>query len=540
MQARFLLTEIYDNEASFNISKFNINSDCEVIYLDQIVWNNFSTVNPNETCNPQSLAYVLFTSGSTGKPKGIEIEHKGVVNLLNWAQSEYLLNYQDTVYFHTSYSFDASVLDIFWPLHAGARIAIPSQESLKNPAAIGKEIAQYKATVVQFVPAMLEAFVDSRTRNQFPELLSLRLVICGGEYLTRNLRDKFFQNFNCSLKNHYGPSEITVDATSFDSKLDFEGETVPIGKAIKNTRAFVLDTNLNLLPRQTVGEIFIESQGVARGYLNDPESTNKVFIPNPFREGENEKLYRTGDLGKVLDDGNIVFLGRADHQVKIRGNRVELEEIESRLTKIPEVLNASVVTRTGSDGEQELGALCVPNFMKLNIEGKEEDLKIVLVSQIPDLALEIEKLHLGSWPQFFDGDAILQKYWPDIYLEFPEYQFAIVNSNNEILGAGNMLPISWDGSKQDLPEGWSEGVQKAFLAKERKQKGNCLMVLAGVVSSSARGEGLSKKIIYAFKQLTAKLGYEKLIIPVRPTDKPYDSDISFASWCEKKMKKECL
>ncbi|MBE6048598.1 MAG: amino acid adenylation domain-containing protein, partial [Clostridium sp.] len=304
----------------------------EIICLDRD-WNKLdkeSAFNPDVKMNSHNLAYVIFTSGTTGKPKGIEIEHRGIINLLDWTQNKYQLTEKDTIIFVTLFTFDVSILDIYWPLLYGIKMVIADEEERRSPIEIGKIIHKNNVSVMQVVPSMLDAFVNASKNNEFEKIETLRLVVNGGATLTRELKDKFVSEFpKAKLFNHYGQTEATVDVLSFDSSEEFEGDVVPIGKPANNAKIYILDSNLKIVPIGVPGEIYIESVGLARSYLNDKEKTQRSFIPNPFDKDGNSRLYKTGDVAKYLEDGNIVFISRLDNQVKILGNRIELDEIEN-------------------------------------------------------------------------------------------------------------------------------------------------------------------------------------------------------------------
>ena len=284
-----------------------------------------------------ALAYVIYTSGTTGNPKGVMIDHQGVVNRIVWMQSKYPLNEEDRVLQKTNYSFDVSVWELLWANWVGATIVVLKQGLEKDATHLLTTIQERKITTIHFVPSVLVAFLEYIVDKENC-LVSLKYLFCSGEALELRTVIKFKHLFPAvSIYNLYGPTEASIDVLFADcNNLDKE-TLVPIGKPIDNTVAYILDGNIRLLPIGSMGELYIGGDGVARGYLNRPELTAERFIKNPFQTEEekqknrNSKLYKTGDLVRMLPDGNIEYIGRNDFQVKIRGYRIELGEIEIRI-----------------------------------------------------------------------------------------------------------------------------------------------------------------------------------------------------------------
>ena len=275
---------------------------------------------------PDSLAYVIYTSGSTGRPKGVMLEHRSLMNRLCWAQDHFNLGQTDRVLQKTTYCFDVSVWEFFWPLMAGATLVVASPDSHKEPVLLKREIDRYGITLLHFVPSMLEVFLGEVIPG---ELSSLRQVLCSGEALTAHQVTAFYEVFTSArLFNLYGPTEAAIDVTYWDIPPELGAtSTVPIGRPIAHTDIYMLDAALQPVPVGAPGQLCIGGMGLARGYLNRPELTAEKFITHPFKSGE--RLYLSGDLGRWLPDGNIEYLGRLDQQVKVRGFRIELGEIEN-------------------------------------------------------------------------------------------------------------------------------------------------------------------------------------------------------------------
>jgi amino acid adenylation domain-containing protein/non-ribosomal peptide synthase protein (TIGR01720 family) len=315
---------------------------------------DFESSNPAPLNHSRDLAYVIYTSGSTGKPKGCMLEHRGVVNRLEWMHSHYGYTSKDIILQKTTFTFDVSVWELFLPLCWGMKMVLCHKDDIASPGRIASLIEEQKVTCLHFVPGMLNAFMASLwAQEDTAELLqSLRLVITSGEALTPSAVQGWYEKVDVPLHNLYGPTEASVDVTYYATSA--RDRIVPIGRPIWNTQMYILDSNQAPVPIGVVGEICIAGDGLARGYLNRPELTIEKFVENPFRAGE--RMYKTGDLGRWLPDGNIEFLGRKDNQVKIRGYRIELGEIESALQSLDLIDAAIVMARPVKTGDTELVA----------------------------------------------------------------------------------------------------------------------------------------------------------------------------------------
>jgi amino acid adenylation domain-containing protein len=287
------------------------------------------------------LAYVIYTSGSTGRPKGVMVPHAGIVNRLLWMQDVYGLTPDDRVLQKTPISFDVSVWELFWPLIAGARLVMVRPGGHQDPAYLMSVIAREGITTIHFVPSMLQVFLE---QPGLERCRALKRVICSGETLPETLRRRFHERLPwVELHNLYGPTEASVDVTSWASDASLQLASVPIGRPIANTRIHILGPHLTTIPPGVPGELCIGGIGLARGYHGRPDLTAERFVPAPH----GERLYRTGDVACWLADGNIEYLGRIDHQVKIRGVRIELGEVESHLAAFPGVREAAATVRDG-------------------------------------------------------------------------------------------------------------------------------------------------------------------------------------------------
>jgi amino acid adenylation domain-containing protein/non-ribosomal peptide synthase protein (TIGR01720 family) len=308
---------------------------------------------PARRVHPDSLAYLLYTSGSTGAPKGALNTHRGIVNRLLWMQDAFGLTSDDVGLQKTPYSFDVSVWEFFWPLLNGACLAIAKPGGHLDRDYLCEAIQAHRVTTLHFVPSMLRVFLDS---PRLARCHSVRRVIVSGEALTPDLVTRFHARLDSELHNLYGPTEAAVDVSWWKSPND-RGATVSIGKAISNTRLHVVDRRGRLMPPGAPGELCIAGVQVGRGYWNRPDLTAERFVPDPFEAG---RMYRTGDVVRLLPDGNLEYLGRSDQQVKIRGVRIELGEIEAALRQLPGVADA-VVCAWDRDQDKELVAYWTPN-----------------------------------------------------------------------------------------------------------------------------------------------------------------------------------
>ncbi len=307
---------------------------------------------------PNNLAYVIYTSGSTGQPKGVMLSHRNLCNHMLWMQTTFPLSAEDKVLQKTPFSFDASVWEFYAPLLVGGQLLLAQPEGHADPAYLLKLITQEQVTTVQFVPSLLQILIE---QGGLENCHSLKNIFCGGEALPVAVQEKVLSNLNVNLHNLYGPTEACIDATFWTCKQGIERQVVPIGRPIANTQIYILDEHLQPLPVGVTGELHIGGAGLARGYLNRPELTKEKFIPNPFEETGQSRLYKTGDLACYLPDGTIEYLGRIDNQVKIRGFRIELGEIEAVLNQNLDVQASCVIAREDAPGKKQLVAYVVPN-----------------------------------------------------------------------------------------------------------------------------------------------------------------------------------
>jgi amino acid adenylation domain-containing protein len=354
-----------------------------VIDLDNDANYRGESVNLSKINTPRDLAYVIYTSGSTGTPKGVMIEHTSAVNILMALQKEYPLLESDSYLLKTPYTFDISVTELFGWFWGGGRLVILEPGAEKDPAKIIRAIEKHGITHLNFVPSMFKIFLSVLTARDVETLNRLKYIFSVGEAVSREIVQKFYSlNLKVKYENLYGPTEATIYATRYALK-DLKDEiNVPIGKPFPNLQTYIVDENNNLLPPGVAGELCLAGTGLARGYLKRPELTAERFVNNPFVDNSKlqipdsrlnqpnlqseicnlesySKMYKTGDLVRWMEDGNIQFLGRMDQQVKIRGYRIEPGEIESQLLTHEAVKDAVVINREDQDGNQYLCAYLV-------------------------------------------------------------------------------------------------------------------------------------------------------------------------------------
>jgi tyrocidine synthetase-3 len=307
---------------------------------------------PNPKVSSGALAYVIFTSGSTGKPKGVMVKHRSVVNRLLWMKEQYGLCESDVFLQKTLYSFDVSVWELFLWFFCGAKLCLLKSGDEGNFTNLTDAIQRHGITICHFVPSILRVFLRFLSSyGRAEDIRCLRRVISSGESLGYDLADRFARTLTkenaTQLHNLYGPTEATVDATYFDcTNYHSEDRAVPIGEPIWNTSIYILDESGRECADNESGEIYISGDGVAAGYINNPELTAKAFVSDPFRPGA--AMYRTGDFGR-WHNGFVEFLGRMDNQVKIHGIRVEPEEIESQMMGYEPIKQAIVIAVGNAD-----------------------------------------------------------------------------------------------------------------------------------------------------------------------------------------------
>ncbi len=359
---------------------------------------------------PQDGAYLLYTSGSTGRPKGVLVSHQAIVNRLRWMQSSYPLDSSDTVLQKTPCSFDVSVWEFYWSAMVGARLMMAPPESHRDPLTIARLIDDHQITTLHFVPSMLAAFnaaLESTSEGDLRLCPGLRRVFCSGEALPKDLCEAFSRRVGAPLHNLYGPTEAAVDVTAhpaFGAELDnVTGAHIPIGTPVWNTQLRILDNALRPTPIGVAGELYLCGVQLADGYYGRAALTAGRFVADP--QGEGERMYRTGDVVRWLEDGSVEYLGRSDDQLKIRGQRIELGEIERLLAAQPGVAQCAVVAKAwgqatqtpGSDGRQLVGYVVAQTETTLDLDELRASLAVQLPAHmVPVVMLAMETLPLSA------------------------------------------------------------------------------------------------------------------------------------------------
>lgn len=363
-----------------------------LVFIDKLPVDPGSHISPPPLVHANHLAYIMYTSGSTGIPKGVMLEHRAVVNRLFWMQKHYHLKPEDKVLQKTTYTFDVSVWEFFWPLLTGAQLVITKPEGHKDPHYLIETIKTQAITTIHFVPAMLAVFLEMPEAHT---CTSLRYFFCSGEALPASVKNKFFKHFNAKLYNLYGPTEAAIDVTYYQCRKYKKMTSIPIGRPIYNTQIYILDKSLQPLPIGISGELYIGGIGLARGYINRPELTAEKFIKNPFSCSD-DRLYKSGDLARWLSVGQLEFLGRLDDQVKLHGFRIEMGEIEHALTEYPAIEQAAVVLQTIKN-KQQLSAFIVLHS-KQDASFDFESVKNFLRSHLPEYMIPTSYLLIKTLP----------------------------------------------------------------------------------------------------------------------------------------------
>jgi amino acid adenylation domain-containing protein len=353
-----------------------------VVCLDQD-WQAIaqeSRENPVNSVIADNLAYVIYTSGSTGKPKGTLIHHRGLVNYLAWCSQAYKVYQGEGAPVHSSMSFDMTITGLFSPLLVGNKVELlPENKGIETLAQTLRNKSNY--SLVKITPAQL-ALLSQQLSSTEAKGKTNAFIIGGENLLTDSIT--FWQNFapDTILVNEYGPTETVVGCCIYQvPQGKINSASVPIGQPIANTQLYVLNQYYQPVPIGVPGELYIGGVGVARGYLNRPELTAEKFVPNPFSKEPGTRLYKTGDLVRYCSDGNLEFLGRIDHQVKVRGYRIELEEIEALLRQYPGVQDTIVLMREDVPGDQRLVVYYVA---KADAAITISNLRNFLKEQLPD------------------------------------------------------------------------------------------------------------------------------------------------------------
>lgn len=363
---------------------------------------------PLALSKPDHTAYIIFTSGSTGRPKGVMVGQTAIVNRLLWMQDRYPLSAQDVVAQKTPCSFDVSVWEFWWPFIAGAQLVMAEPEAHRDPQAMQQFFARYGVTTTHFVPSMLAAFVASLDADSVAACRTLRRVFCSGEALPTELCREWERLTGAPLHNLYGPTEAAVDVSWYPAcgpeLAAVTGSSVPIGWPVWNTGLRILDAAMRPVPPGVAGDLYLTGIQLAQGYLGRPDLTASRFIADPFAPGE--RMYRTGDVARWLANGAVEYLGRSDDQLKIRGQRIELGEIDRAMSALLDVAQAvshacvfNQAAATGGDARQLVGYLVSDSGLPLDTA----TLKARLAEQLPPHMVPVVLMQLAELPLSANG-----------------------------------------------------------------------------------------------------------------------------------------
>lgn len=373
----------------------NLNGKFKIIHLDE------SSKEPTEVplvkIDSLFTSVILYTSGSTGYPKGVLLSHRSLVNRIIWDAKTYKHSSDDIVLQHASYNFDFSILEIFMALANGGKLVLARPKFNYESSYLVELIQKEKITKMGSVPSLLKAYINLST---FENCTSLKQVFLGGETLHYNLQNLFFKKSTAELINIYGPTETSISVLNWACKRNDENKIVPIGFPVADMEVYLLDENKQQIADGEVGEIYIAGVGVANGYFKRPELTEKHFIKIPFVNNGKDVVYKTGDLGKKLPNGAYQFIGRKDSQIKIRGLRIELEEIEYYLNLNENIVSSVVSKIEADDGVDKLVAYIIPNQgIDININ----EIKSDLIKHLPDYMVPSLFVHIDEFPMNSNG-----------------------------------------------------------------------------------------------------------------------------------------
>ena len=477
---------------------------------DRELFANEQASNLEFISTPENLAYVTYTSGSTGKPKGILTSHRNVVQNLHALIHNYSLGANDIGLQLPSFSYDASVRDMFGPLLAGARIVVVRNEEVKDPFALVAKIAEKHVTcILSIVPSLLSQLVEAGASNRV-SFEAFRHISVAGEPLPLALCKRVQDVFGCNVVNQYGPSECTM-ISSYHRVVERDGnrKIALIGRPLANSLFYILDDHLNPVPAGVAGEAYIGGSGISRGYLNLPGLTAEKFIPNPFSNAPGARLYNTGDMVRYLPDGTMEFLGRRDFQVKLRGFRIELGEIEATLRLHPAVSEAVVVAREDRPGDRRLVAYVVA--AAAGSVPSTGGLRAFLQEKLPDYMIPAVLVYLDELPlttnRKVDRQAlpVPDEGRPDI-----DQHFAAPRTSVEKV----------------LAKIWGEvlGIERVGIHDNFFELGGHSLLATQVMSRARDHFGMELPLLRLFKTPTIN-GLSELIETIRLTEQGFRSDL---------------
>ncbi|MAM88882.1 MAG: non-ribosomal peptide synthetase [unclassified Hahellaceae] len=415
-----------------NALRSQLPETCPAISLDDPAFERGTAKSPAPLNEPSDLAYVIYTSGSTGQPKGVLTEHAALMNRLQWMQATFPIDGDDRILQKTPYSFDVSVWEFFWPLITGACLVVARPGGHQDSGYLVETIQREGISTLHFVPSMLEAFMEE---PGLADCTTLRQVFASGEALPFELQQRFFARHSADLLNLYGPTEAAIDVSWWRCDRETRLGSVPIGRPIANTQLYILDDDRQLLPIGAIGELYIGGVGLARGYLNRAELTAKRFVDNPFEPGS--RLYRTGDRCRFMADGAISggisgaisgaieYMGRVDHQVKLRGLRIELGEIDAALLKQTGVKAAVTVLHEAPRDEKrspQLVAYVVADALTGDPAPLDlEQIRLALAAALPAYMVPTHLLELPRLPLSRNGKIDRKQLPPPVLDEHTQH-----------------------------------------------------------------------------------------------------------------------
>jgi amino acid adenylation domain-containing protein/thioester reductase-like protein len=400
-------------------------------FLSNHDFKNNPSANLKQQSKPEDIAYIIFTSGSTGLPKGVVEQHKPVVNVIEWINKKFSVTEHDKLLFIASLGFDLSVYDIFGTLSSGATIHLLSSEEIKDPNYIVDIVLNEDITIWDSTPAALQQLVPllpEKSKNN-----KLRLVLLSGDWIPLTLPPILKETFEgVNVISLGGATEATIWSNYFPiGEINPNWNSIPYGKPIQNAKYYILNNKLKICPIGVTGDLYIGGKCLSLGYINDPELSSNKFISNPFIAGE--KMYKTGDLARLMPDLNIEFLGRIDNQVKIRGFRIELGEIENCLLQHELIKGTAVIARTNKIGDKYLCAyLVLKSYEFVNTTIKDLELQEYLAESLPDYMIPAHFVEIEKIPLTLNG-KIDKKKLPEPEIKSGENYFAPSNKTEEKL-----------------------------------------------------------------------------------------------------------
>ena len=411
------------------------------LHADDLLHGTVAEATPLGRIAPESLAYVMFTSGSSGNPKGVMISHDAIINRLDWMQRHFGLKHGQRVLQKTPVTFDVCIWELFWPLREGGCLILAAHGEERDPDRLRKRLAGEQIEIVHFVPSMLSAFLRWQGSA---DLDALRDIVCSGEALTPEQVSNLRRQAAARITNLYGPTEAAIDATAWACGSADDTNSIPIGHPIDRVTCRVLDSRLARVALYAPGELYIGGVAVARGYLGQAALTAQAFQPDPYSDNCGARLYRTGDLVRLRSDGALLFLGRKDHQLKVRGIRLEPAEVEAVLSAYPSVDEAAVQLHPASTG------MLVAHIATRNADLDLNDLRAHAGRYLPAVLVPGRFLPTTTLPRSSSG-KISRKDLP-----------AIGNSDSLSMPAPQSeterrLAILWDDLVPDLPLNLDQG-----------------------------------------------------------------------------------